>query len=273
MFEVWLDIPPYEDVNNNGIDDFYDPAVEVNFIVTEGVHPNDSGEPEPFTATWIRSAGDTMGGVVIDMPYFGLTFEHLFQIVQYKGEYTYNRTGSTLQGNIALTNVLSDAETIKGPLNVQVMNPDTLRLSATTWQNESGLDFVVVTNFFDGKFSTNFFSYWLLEDGVPANGVTDYVDWMMIISSGDANGNGVLDLVETGGGTSERPSLGIRRTETGYEITVTGTVGKSYRLEETTEVTATSWGNNSVITLTTATQNLTVPAGAAALRFFRLVEN
>ena len=98
-----------------------------------------------------------MGGVVIDMPYFGLTFEHLFQIVQYKGEYTYNRTGSTLQGNIALTNVLSDAETIKGPLNVQVMNPDTLRLSATTWQNESGLDFVAVTNFLtDGSARISF---------------------------------------------------------------------------------------------------------------------
>jgi hypothetical protein len=272
VFEVWLDIPPYADVNENGIDDFYDPEAEVNSLVTEGVHGNDSGGAEVFTATWVRGAGETVGAVTFELPYFGLVFFHQFQLTQYKGEYSYTRSGSNLQGTILLTNVLSAEETIEGPLTVEVVSTNALRLSASTWSVGGGFDMVVETNFYDGRFSTNFFSYWVLEDGVPVNGVTDYVDWMMIISSSDANGNGVLDLVESDDGPSVQPTLAIRRTDTGYEVTVTGTVGKTYWLEDTVDVSATAWPDHIVITMTAGTQSFTLPEGAAAMRFFRLVE-
>jgi hypothetical protein len=206
------------------------------------------------------------------LPYFGLVFFHQFQLTQYKGEYSYTRSGSNLQGTILLTNVLSAEETIEGPLTVEVVSTNALRLSASTWSVGGGFDMVVETNFYDGRFSTNFFSYWVLEDGVPVNGVTDYVDWMMIISSSDANGNGVLDLVESDDGPSVQPTLAIRRTDTGYEVTVTGTVGKTYWLEDTVDVSATAWPDHIVITMTAGTQSFTLPEGAAAMRFFRLVE-
>lgn len=271
ILQAFLDIPPYDDANNNGIDDFYDPAAEINFVETIGFHAGENGG-EPFSATWVRTAGETVGTVTIDLPSFDLQFTHQFQLFQYKGTYSYDRNGKILQGTMAVTNVLVAEDIIQGPLTVEVVSTNELKLSADRWNNGAGTDFVVTTNFFDGRLLTNFLSYWVLEDGMPINGVTDYVDWMMILSSSDANGNGVLDLVETGGSPTQRPTIGIRRTDAGFEVTVTGAVGKSYKLEETTLVEDTAWPNHTVITLTSSTQTFTVPAGTGAIRFFRLVE-
>jgi hypothetical protein len=272
IFWVVLDIPPFADANGNGIDDFYDVSAQVDSIETIGLHPDENGDPVEYTALWIRGPGESVGSVYLDFPYLGMTFGHQFQLVQYNGEFTFDRAGNNLQGTIALTNIANQEDRILGPLTVQVVNTNTLRLSANTWNNGAGVNFQVVTNFFDGHVSTNFLSYWLLEDGYPFNGVTDYVDWMMVISTGDANGNGVLDLVEGGGTPSERPSLSIARNAAGYEVRITGTAGKTYWLEYTSNVAAAAWPDHHVVTMTGTTQNVTLPADTTGDVFYRLRE-
>lgn len=272
IFGIVLDIPPFEDANENGIEDFYDISAEVNSIETVGLHPNSQGQPEEFYATWVRAAGEAVGSVYLNFPYLGVQFGHEFQLVHYSGEFTFNRTGTNLQGTLALTNRTNPDDRILGPLTVQVVNENTLKLSANTWNNGAGLDYVAATNIYDGRISTNFFSYWLMEDGFPANAVTDYVDWMMVISSEDANGNGVLDLVESSGTPPERPSLSITKTSTGFEIRITGSGGKTYWLERTAQVTAAAWPDHDVVTMTGPVQTITVPASEAGNTFFRLRE-
>lgn len=267
-----LDIPPINDVNGNGIDDFFDPTASVDSIETQGVHPNASNGGEPFTATWSRGAGETIGTVTLDFPHFGLRFDHLFQLSHFTGEFSFERDGSELQGTVSLTNVLNVDDRISGPFSVQVVNTNTLNLSATTWNNGAGSDYLIATNFYDGRFGTNFFSYWVMEDGYLGTGQPDYVDWTMVISSGDANGNGVIDLVEGSSPTNERPHLAIAKAPNGYEITITGTAGRTYWLEYTGTVADATWPNHHVVTLTSSTQTITLPPDGSSGLFFRLRE-
>jgi hypothetical protein len=97
---------------------------------------------------------------------------------------------------------------------------------------------------------------------------------MMIIGSPDANQSGILDLVETDGAPAQRPTLSIARTAAGFEITITGTAGKSYWLQSVDAVTDTSWANREMVTMTGATQKVILAAAQSSnRRFFRLLEN
>lgn len=266
-----LDIPPYKDENSNGIHDFFDVDMSVDSIETEGVHGTEEGGAE-FYVTWSREAGEVLGGVSIQFPYFGMTFDHLFYLNHYVGEFSYERSGTALQGTLALTNTWFTDQEIRGPLSVRVVNARTLDLTATTWTATGG-QMVVDDEVYDNVYGTNFVSYWLLEDGNPGTPeAPDYVDWMMAIGSGDSDNDGVLDLVDTGGGpVNPRPSLAITRTQAGFEISITGTEGETYWLEYASLVTDTAWPEHHVVTLTGPTQVMTVPATTGNV-YFRLRE-
>jgi hypothetical protein len=273
LMQILLDIPPYADVNNNGIDDFYDRSVAVEGVETEGVHGDENGDPVTFTAQWFRELGDSVGTVFLTFPSFDLQFTHIFYIFQYSGEFTYNRTGNNLVGTLAMTNILSPDDSFTGPLTIQVVNTNTLSFTANSWETPLGPDFTIVSNDYEGRVGTNFFSLWFLEDGYLATSEADYVAWFMTISSTDANGNGVLDLVDTGGTPSQRPSLAIRKTAAGYEITITGTSEKSYLLESTSQVSdTTAWPDHQVVTMTSGTQVITIPQNNTSNQYFRLRE-
>jgi hypothetical protein len=271
-FDFVLDIPPYDDVNLNGIDDFYDVNASVDGIETFGFHLNAEGGAEQFTALWYRDAGTTVGTVIIDFPYFGMRFEHFYELVQFDGEYTYTKTGSQLQGNLALTNVVNPDDRITGPLSVTIVDNNTLNLNATTWSSTLRENLEVEDNFYDGRVKTNFISFWFFEDGYAGTVEPDYMDWTMVLISEDANSNGVMDLVEGGGTEPQRPSLAIRKTANGFEITVTGTAGKTYWLEYTSTVTNTNWPDHHVVSMTTETEVVTLPADATGHLFYRLRE-
>lgn len=265
-----LDIPPYTDANNNGIEDFFDITMEVNGIQTEGVHGTEEGGAE-FYVTWIRGAGELAGSAIIEFPYFELAFEHTFILMHYEGEFSFQRNVNNLEGTLSLTNNWFMDE-IRGPLSVRVSNPTTLNMTATAWATSVGPQMRIEDDFYDDVYGTNFISFWLVEDGNFGTTGPDYVDWIMAIGSGDADKDGVLDLVDSGGGPVERPSLGISKTQAGYEITITGTSGKTYWLEYTSQISDTTWPNHHVVTLTGTTGAVTLPADATGDVFFRLRE-
>ena len=266
-----LDIPPYADANNNGIEDFFDVSMEVSGIQTEGIHGTPDGEGAEFSATWYRNAGELAGSVTIEFPSFELSFDHTFMLMHYEGEFSFQRNVNNLEGTLSLTNNWFNDE-IRGPLSVRVSNPTTLIMSATAWNTSVGPQMRIEDDFYDDVYGTNFISFWLVEDGNFGTTAPDYVDWVMAIGSGDADKDGVLDLVDSGGGPVERPSLGIAKTQAGYAITITGTAGKTYWLEYTTEITNSAWPDHHVVTLTGSTQVMTVPADATGNAFFRLRE-
>ncbi len=264
-----LDLPPFEDGNDNGIDDFYEVSLPVPSIETVGRHPNANNQPVPFTATWTREAGQGFGTVVVELPSLGLTFQHTFQLLSYSGEFSYQSTNNLREGSLLVTNVLEAEDIMAGPLTVRVVNPTTLSHTASTWTNKFSVTYTVVTNLYLGLSRTNFLSYWLMEDGYAATSELDYVDWMMVISSADSNGNGQLDLIESETPAGEPPRLEVARLANGsLEVTVQGTPGQTYVLEFTSAIGGT-WQVSQTITLTTETQKVTV-VGAGSRRFFRL---
>jgi hypothetical protein len=265
-----LDVPPNADVNGNGIDDFFDRRVSVDGVETLGRHPDANNRPVDFTATWTRPAGESVGSVVVDLPYLGITFTHPFQLLDYSGEFTYERTNSLLRGTMTVTNVVDTTDIITGPLSVRVVNPTTLSLSAATWTNSYPATFTVLTNLYDGVYGTNFVSYWLLDEGYAPSGDLDYVDWLLVLSSADANNNGQLDLVEGNSTPAAPPRLDLVRLPNGsIEITIRGSPGQTYTLEFANAVDSAAWQASQTINLVSETQTITVTASGSR-RFFRL---
>src|SRR5688572_12647163 len=101
-----LDVPPFADVDDDGIDDFYDVSRSVDSIRTQGQHPDASERPVAFTATWTRAEGDSTGSVVLDLPHMGLTFQATFQFLRYTGEFSFERENNLRRGFFSLTNAL-----------------------------------------------------------------------------------------------------------------------------------------------------------------------
>ena len=265
-----LDIPPYADANNNGIEDFFDVSMEVSGVRTEGLHGSEEGG-EQFYVTWWRNAGELAGSATIEFPYFEMTFEHTFILMHYEGEYSFVRNANNLEGTLSLTNNWFQDE-IRGPLAVRVVNATTINLTASEWTTSVGPPMHVEDDFYEGVFGTNFISYVLVEDGNFGTAEADYIDWVMAIGSGDTDKDGVLDLVDGSGGPVERPTLGIAKTEAGYAVTITGSAGKTYWLEYTGQITDVAWPNHHVVTLTGTTQVMNLPADSTGDVFFRLVE-
>jgi hypothetical protein len=263
-----LDVPQFADVNDNGIDDFYEVAIPVEGVRTQGQHPDANNRPVNFTATWTRLAGESSGTVVLNFPNLGLTFQNSFQLLRYAGDFSFDRTNNILQGSLSLTNVLDLQDTITGPLSVRILNTNTLSYSASTWSNSAPATITISTNLDLGLSRTNFVSYWLLEDGYAPTSDSDYVDWILVVSSADANGNGQLDLVE-GTTPAERPRLEVIKLPNGsLQITVRGTPGQTYTLESVNAIGGT-WQTSQSIPLINETQTITVSASGSR-RFFRL---
>ena len=266
-----LDVPPQQDANDNGVDDFFDLDMPVDGGQTLGRHPDGEGGGADFFATWFRPAGDAVGSVVIEFPFFdGLRFEHFFQLLHYRGDFVYERDGTDRQGTLSITNVVDPADWMAGPLTLEVVTTNRLHYAATNWTSGSGLDYVTLTNFSVGRSGTNFVAFWTLEDGYFGSGEQDYVDWAMVVHGTDANGNGQIDLVEDASAPPEEPRLQLVRTPDGLlELTIEGTPGETYALESTDILPTGSWTIAQVITLSASVQTIST-ANTGDRRFFRL---
>ena len=265
-----LDVPPAQDSNNNGVDDFFDLDMPVDGIQTLGRHPNGEGGGEDFFATWFRPAGDAVGSVVIQFPFFDLRFEHFFQLQQYRGEFVYERDGRERPGTLSITNVVDSADWMAGPLTMEVVTTNRLGYTATNWNSGSGLDYVTLDNFEAGRSGTNFVSIWLLEDGYFGSAERDYVDWAMVVHGTDANGNGQIDLVEGAETPAGAPRIQLVRLPEGeLELTIEGTPEETYVLESTEALPTANWTTGQTVTLSAPVQKITL-ANTGKGRFYRL---
>src|SRR5258708_2871036 len=125
--EISLDLPPFNDANGNGIDDFFETAMALGVVQTSGSFYDPRGGLTKLIATWSRSAGAKVGKVDIQMAsralHLTITFSMPFQIFEYTGSLTYNpgknaatmylfeqpRFGNTQNGAISLSSALNGA--------------------------------------------------------------------------------------------------------------------------------------------------------------------
>jgi hypothetical protein len=192
-----LDVPLFADVNGNGIWDFFDPEVEIANVQTEGRHPDTSGGGADFTATWNRAAGSTTGTVRIDLPFFGLSFTHTFEILSYSGTFQFAPSTNTLSGTVELTNNAAAEDRLTGPLTLSILDSATLSYSASAWTNADGVEFDYSPVDHLDLSGLNYISLLAFQDGSPATSDPDYLSWLLVVKSADENTNGIPDLVES----------------------------------------------------------------------------
>jgi hypothetical protein len=271
-----LDIPPYEDADDNGIYDFYDRHWAVENVVTEGRHDNGFGGASAFTATWNRLAGDHAGTVTIDLPLLGLRFHHSFALLNFAGQASYVRDGTKRVVEAALTNLSDAGQGFSGAVTLRAGTAPApaLRFEALahTWAGlgETSYRFEL-DELALSAYGTNFLAFGWFEDGQPATAEADYNAAVMIFQSPDANGNGVPDVLESGSDPLPRSTLKIERISAGVRITATGRPGGTAALESTADLGNGAWTAGQTLVLTNGQAVVTNSVSGAA-RFYRLRE-
>jgi len=272
IFPFLLDIPAFDDVNQNGLVDFFDPDYPLDNIRTEGRHANAEGGGEDFSATWNRALGESVGNVVMDLPYLGLRFTHRFNGLHYRGLFTFTGDGSSVSGQASLTNVLSPEDTMVGPLSLTIGTNRIPQFAASSWAGPSGIFYALSPASPLDFPGTNYSGLAHLEDGYALTSEADYNFWVLTLGSTDANGNQIPDLVE-GAAPSTPPSLSAVRAPNGngIELKVHGTTGQVYILQGADRIRGAAWENFQTITLATSPQTVVLPA-PGAIKFFRLLQ-
>jgi hypothetical protein len=268
FFPFGLNVPAFIDQNANGLHDFYEVETSIQ-SVTQGeflIDP-DSGETSRFRATWVRGAGSPDGTVKIELTDLGQTFNHLFHILQYDGTLTYTTENKTIDGQFAFALNGHPEQTLNGAAKITIQTNDKLILpdGAFTTQNSVALHFTTTDALQrDGLI---YDTVVVFDDWDPDTSVADYQGWYLQIISPDANNNQIADLVE-GQAQPDQPSLSARRTQTGFEVTITGTPGATYEVQITNTVTG-GWTADRNVTMTGASETIVLPLDTGS-KFIRL---
>jgi hypothetical protein len=263
-----LDVPPYSDENLNGLEDFYDPAAAVENVRTSGLHRNASGGAEEFSATWNRAAGAADGTVVLELPFIGRRFTHAMSLLAYEGVFEFTREGTNLNGTMSLTNLAAGEDRITGDFSARIVSSNAMDYPEGAWNGPGEFVYRFVPWDRLDRVETNFVTFLSFEDGSPETFEPDYLDWVLILESGDANGNGILDLVEGATVPVERPRLAVEKAPDGIRITIFAAAGVTCALDSALEVAATNWTEEQSVTLTTGEATLNLPSEGVH-RFFR----
>jgi len=123
----------------------------------------------------------------------------------------------------------------------------------------------------DEVMKTNYFGYVIFGDGDPTTATADYQVWVISIDdANDVNGNGIPDLSDDPAAAGELVlRLGLVRSGTQLQLSVSGDPGQTYDLQETSSLLPPNWAKSRSITLTNTPQNISLPPPATATRFWR----
>lgn len=265
-----LNLPPLMDVNENGIDDFYDQGAAVEAVQVNGAYVSPvSEEPVPFTAVWNRESGSLTGTLSVNIPDLGLSSVHVFRLLQFTGAYAYEPEGEILQGEVHLVNEHDEFHTLSGPLNLAVLSTNSLDWQSGQWSSSNLIqhDFSPFT-FFE-RTGDVFTAYFGVLDGGEYTSGQDYLEWMIFLDAEDDNENAVPDLVEASGPIPPAPPrLEIAKVAEGIQLTIHGTAGLTYALESAETVPG-EWTLVQLVALDAAAGTVELSAEESS-RFYRL---
>jgi hypothetical protein len=267
-----VDVPSMGDANGNGIDDFFDSTQAVPATATDGLYQDPaSGNARPFSASWQRDATNNTGLVTISIPDLGLNFNTIFRFYQFDGKFDYTRSGTNLVGQVAFTNLFDPSDTITGPLTLKIQDTNTLTYDEGTWSgiNEFTYEYFPEDNL--DRINLTYLSFIDFADGYWASAEQDFQFWFLAVTSVDANGNDIPDLVETGViVTPNPPSMAAGKSPGAIQITITGTAGQTYELQSA-EDPGETWTKVQDVTLADGTASVTLQTSATH-QFYRLTQ-
>ncbi len=273
-----LNLPPFQDANQNGFHDFFEPSQAASGISSGTCNLNFNGVVTA-QASWSRDAGSPYGTCVIQLkkgPVPFLTLTHGFELLEFKGPLTYIAGANGPVGAVHWVQTGSQDTIFEGqfnPVRVETNRFNQLILPAGAWTNLytfQAWDFSVVELTRDPGWPTNYYGYVEFSDGSFTTGHPDYQYWLLSIDDlNDSDNDGIPDFSDDVGSPVVQPVLSLAYT--GGEslvVTVDGEAGKTYLLLECTGLGAT-WTTNSTLTMSTPTQSVTIPKGTFPT-FFRI---
>jgi hypothetical protein len=269
-----LDTPAGVDANGNGFNDFFESSQGVS-APTSGSYSVQGSAPGLVTANWSRSAGSTSGTCSLHFD-FG-DFDCPFSILEYTGPLSYTPGSNTVSGNIAVTNTADATQQIFGPIafvKSATNRFNALELQPGGWTNAAMQSLTFTNADFQRRLSwpTNYNGVVLFDDGDPSTPVPDYQLWGLSIDDpNDANKNGIPDFSDDPlSALPRRPLLTLTRGATNLFLSISGDVGRTHQIQQTSSLTITNWQTVQTLTLTNDPQIVALPIPAGGAAFWRV---
>lgn len=279
-----LELPPFNDLNNNHYPDFFEVALGVSSTQSSGTWTAGGlyGYNGTIAVTWSRTAGSRTGTcrmVLTDnvYGYYG-TFNHTFEILEYTGPVSYTPGSNTVSGSINLAKTGVPTQTLKGPAQF-VKNPanrfDELSIQLGYWTNSVTGVLSFTNHIFtrDAVWPTNYAGLVEFDNDFDPYSFYAYGLWVFSITDpNDANNNSIPDFSDDPSVISppRRPSLSLLRTPTNLWLTIRGDTNHVHQVMEAPSVPGGSWSNVLSVTLTTDPQVVTLPLPSTT-KFWRVL--
>jgi len=286
-----LRIPNSGDLDVNVLTDFFEVSKPVTTSQTTGEFSFDDGMdvyPGTLKATWARDAGATTGSckLQVSVPDLGLvnvTFNHTFEILQFKGPITYGVTGTNVNATVDLQR-LGGPGSFSGPWPLYQFDRVELGWREAPWNGPSGQKFKVLESFAiedtpltlarAGLQKSDFFlGAFFFDDGDPTTPFPDEYDlWeILIVDTNDADGDNIPDLSDEPGSvvTPEQPILKVRVEGGRLKLQIQGKTGQTVALEQRTNLETGAWAPGQSMTLTADSQEFDLGVPAASVFFIR----
>lgn len=286
-----LRIPNAGDLDVNLLTDFFEVSKPVTGAQTTGEFELDDGMdvyPGTLKASWNRPADSASGTckIQLSLPDFGLinvTFDHTFEILQFKGPITYSVTGTNVDASVKLLRQGAAGE-FSGPWPLYQYSRAELGWKSTDWDGPGGFQFQVLANdaLADVPFSLLragnrtsdlYLGAFFLDDGDPTTPFTDEYDlWeVVVIDPNDSNSNDIPDLsdVPSNGIPGNPPVLSVRLVGDRLQLKIEGKAGQSVTLEQRTTLGTGSWATAQTFVLSSDTQEFDLGVPAASIFFIR----
>jgi hypothetical protein len=278
--QIIIPFPAPVDANGNGFDDFYESSQAVPPTNTQGAFQIPGVDSGTVAVSWSRDAGSTVGTCRLQMTgkVFGQlpAFIHTFQLLEYNGTLTYVPATNLITGTLHLLQNGGASNSLTGPVSftrVSTNRFNQLELQPGTLTNAAGqtLSFQSSEIDRDQVMKTNYFGYVIFADGDPTTSTLDYQGWVISIDDpNDANGNGIPDLSDDPGSSSEVVvRLGLVRSGGQLLLSMSGVTGNTYELQEASTLSSADWAKSGSVTLTNNPQVISLPPPATATRFWR----
>lgn len=277
-----LDVADPGDSNLNSVSDFFEVSEAVNAAKSEGELYFDDGMDVyegTVAMTWNRAAGSATGTCALRfrMPDFGIdmTFNHVFELLEYRGTLTYQVDGTNVHSTVTLTRRGAEGS-LTGPFELHRVNTTELSFDATAWAKETGTTIHwysstdIDYNIYRGGMRTNYFGVLATEDGMPETAATE--EYMLfeinIFDANDNDGDRIADLSDEPA-PPKPPTLGIRLDGNQLKLRITAEAGRRVFIDHASSLPFKDWATLPPVTLATSTQELELEWPAVSPTFWR----
>lgn len=263
-----LNVPDATDANTNGVPDFFEISQAVAATTTNGAF-DDATQTGKVTTTWSRNADSTNGTCRLTMAGYDLTFVHTFELQEYRGTLKYSSASTNVTGTMTLTNAAAAKQTLSGPVLLEKVSSNQLKLEAGAWTNETKQSVAFEGSPALDRDGKDYYDFFIFKDGDLSTVEEDYFLWLIKITDpNDADQNGIPDLSDEP--APRRPTLKISQSSTNLLLSISGEVGEVHQVEQTAVLSPPKWALATSFILTNDPQTVRLSVPTNGISFWRV---